>query len=72
MTDSPGGCEGGPRGCEEVSAGRSEAVPRLEAAQHGLVHCGGELGDRGLLLRGGQPPLLVPERGPEALLALDV
>ena len=72
MTDSPGGCEGGPRGCEEVSAGRGEAVPGLEAAQHGLVHCGGELGDRGLLLRGGQPPLLVPERGPEALLALNV
>lgn len=69
---SPWRCEGGPRGSEEISPGRSEAVPGLEAAEDRLVDSTGELRHRGLLLCGGEPPLLVPERGPEALFPLDV
>ena len=69
---SPWRGEGGPRGSEQISAGRGEAVPGLEATEDRLVDCAGELSHRGLLLCGGEPPLLVPEGGPEALLPLDV
>lgn len=72
MLLSPWGCEGRPRGSEEISPGRGEAVPGLEAAEDRLVDRAGELRHRGLLLCGGEPPLLVPEGGPEALFPLDV
>ena len=71
--ESPGRGEGGAGRGEEVPAGRGQAVPpRPQQRPAHPARQRRHLRRARLLLRGGQPPLLVAQRGAEALLAHQV